>query len=158
MNLTTFKRIAAAAAIMVVSGAQAADGLNALAGSWSGSGTINMTSGASERLRCRATYNVAGGGSSLTQDLRCASDSYRVDITSNVALNGSALTGSWTETTRGVSGQVNGKLNGSDITATIAGAAFSAGLGIGTRGNNQTINIRVNGGDVSTVSLNLKKN
>lgn len=151
-------RIAAVAASIVLSGPALADGFNALAGAWSGGGTIQMSNGNTEKLRCRANYNVGGGGASVTQDLRCASDSYRVDIQANVALNGSAIVGTWTETSRGVSGRVSGRLSGSDITAQIVSPTFAAGLSIGTRGNSQSVSIRVNGGDVSSVSLNLKKN
>ena len=140
------------------SSASAEGGLSPLAGSWSGGGTITMSSGSSERLRCRANYAVGGSGSSVTQDLKCASDSYRVDIRSNVAVSGGALSGTWTETSRGVGGQISGRLNGSDIQATVAGGVFGAGLSIATHGSSQSINIRVNGGDVSKVSLNLKKN
>ena len=148
----------AAAAFLLTAGFAQAQGFNSLAGSWSGGGTINMTNGASERLRCRADYSVGGGGASAVQTLKCASDSYRVDIQSTVGLNGSAVVGTWTETTRGVSGQVNGQLNGNDLSAKIAGPGFGAGLSIGTRGSNQSISIRVDGGDVASVSLNLKKN
>ena len=48
----------------------------AMAGSWSGGGTISMSSGEQETLRCRATYNVAGSGDELSLNLRCASASY----------------------------------------------------------------------------------
>ena len=155
-NLTRFAVVAAAA--VCLSGPASADGFAALAGSWSGGGTIVMSNGNTERLRCRANYNVGGGGASATQELRCASDSYRVDIQSNVALNGNAVVGTWTETSRGVSGQVRGQIRGSDITAQIISPTFAAGLSIGTRGNSQSVSIRVNGGDVSSVSLALKKN
>ncbi len=158
-SLPILKRAGLAAAVLFSLGGNlyAADNLNALEGSWTGGGTIQMTSGANERLRCKADYAVSGGGASATQTLRCASDSYRVDITSNVGVNGSNVIGNWSETTRGVSGQINGTIKGSDITATIAGPGFGAGLSIATKGSSQTINIRVNGGDVQSVSLNLKK-
>jgi len=62
-----------------------------------------MSNGAAERIRCRATYAVNGAGRALQQTLRCASDSYRLDISSNVVSEGGALSGSWSEATRGVS-------------------------------------------------------
>jgi hypothetical protein len=150
--------LAAAFAFLMCGAATAEGPLAALAGSWSGGGTINMSDGATERLRCRVNYSVGGGGTSASQDLRCASDSYRVDIRSNVALNGPALVGTWTETTRGVSGQVSGSVNGGDIAATVRGPNFGAGLSIATRGTSQSVNIRLNAGDVSSVSLTLRKN
>ena len=150
---------AAAAFLAIASAAGAAEGpFSSLAGSWSGGGTINMSNGATERLRCKADYAVGAGGASARQELRCASDSYRVDIQSTVASNGSGLTGTWTETSRGVSGNISGRVSDGAINAQVAGPGFGAGLNIGTRQNSQTISIRVQGADVQSVSLNLKRN
>src|SRR5258708_18318306 len=55
-----------------------------LRGSWAGGGTISLSDGSTERIRCRASYIVAGSGSELRQSLRCASDSYKFDLSSNV--------------------------------------------------------------------------
>ena len=50
--------------------AQAATGaFAAMAGSWSGGGTLTMTDGAQERLRCRASYSPDSGGDSLHLNL-----------------------------------------------------------------------------------------
>src|ERR1700674_4791493 len=54
-----------------------------MAGAWSGEGRIDLQAGASEPLRCRATYTVGGDGRTLDQHLRCASDSYRFDVSSS---------------------------------------------------------------------------
>ncbi len=159
------KRIAASFACIATLGlgvsaapATAADGpFGAMAGSWSGGGTISMASGGQERLRCRVTYALGDGGNSVQQNLKCASDSYRVEIISNVAANGSTLSGNWTETTRGVSGQLTGRVNGGEVAANIAGAGFGAAISIATRGASQSISIRVTGGDVQSVALSLKK-
>ena len=56
-----------------------------LAGSWAGSGSISLSDGSKERLRCKATYQVSDGERRLQQSLRCASDSYRFDLNSDVA-------------------------------------------------------------------------
>ena len=55
-----------------------------LAGVWSGGGTVTLDDGSTERIRCRATYAVGGGGTGLNQSLTCASDSYRFNLSSNV--------------------------------------------------------------------------
>ena len=55
--------------------AQGAGPFGGLAGAWSGGGTISLAGGASERIRCRAVYNVGGGGRQLQLSIRCASDS-----------------------------------------------------------------------------------
>jgi hypothetical protein len=129
-----------------------------LSGYWSGSGTISMTNGAAERIRCRATYAVNGTGSALQQSLRCASDSYRLEISSNVMSEGGALSGSWSEATRGVSGNISGRASGSQIVAYVAGAGFTARLDVRTQGNRQSVTIRPQGGtDVAAVSIALHK-
>ncbi len=70
---------------------------SALAGSWSGGGKINFSDGSSDRLRCRATYAVGGGGSSAQLTLRCASDSYNFNLSSNITSQGGAVSGTWSE-------------------------------------------------------------
>jgi hypothetical protein len=59
-----------------------------LSGHWSGAGTVTMTNGVTERIRCKATYAVNATGKAVQQTLRCASDSYRVEISSNVISEG----------------------------------------------------------------------
>ena len=56
-----------------------------LNGSWSGPGVITLSSGAKERIRCRATYNVDQAGISLNLALRCASASYKFELDGSVS-------------------------------------------------------------------------
>jgi len=140
--------------------AQRADGgpFASLAGSWSGSGTITVSDGTSERIRCRAKYAVSDGGSGMQQDLRCASDSYKFEVTSNVnSTGGGGIMGSWTEVTRNASGNVLGNASGGRIDATVAGVGFSAGLSVSTSGNSQSVTIRPVGTDVTLVSITMRR-
>ncbi len=91
-----------ATAILLVSAqAQAEPGSGGpflgLSGHWSGAGTVTLTNGATERLRCKAAYTVNPTGKALQQTLRCASDTYKVEISSNVISEGGSLSGSWAE-------------------------------------------------------------
>jgi hypothetical protein len=129
----------------------------ALGGSWSGGGFIRLASGQRERLRCRANYHVGENGTRLQQSLRCASDSYRFDVNSNIVSEGGALTGSWSETSRNVSGSVSGRVNGSQIQARIDGAGFSANLVVNTRGDRQSVTIQSPGHEVTEVSVTLTR-
>ena len=128
-----------------------------LAGSWSGSGTVTTTSGASERIRCRATYAVGGGGNSLRQSLTCASDSYKMNVSSDIEAQGGTLSGRWSEATRGVSGAVSGRVSGGVIQATVQGPTFSAGVGVNTRGGRQSVTITSQSGEIRTVSITLSR-
>src|SRR5262249_26169130 len=75
-----------------------------LAGSWSGGGKINFSDGTADRLRCRATYSVGGGGTQAQLTLRCASDSYNFNLSSSIQSQGGSVSGSWSESTRGIGG------------------------------------------------------
>src|SRR4051794_4198183 len=86
-----------------------------MAGIWSGGGTVTLDDGSTERIRCRATYAVGSGGNGLNQSLTCASDSYRFNLSSNVVAQGSALSGTWSEATRGVSGTLEGRGSGGNF-------------------------------------------
>jgi len=143
----------------LASGASAAGGVFAdYAGYWSGEGTISVANGANEHIRCKATYAVDAGGDALNQTLRCASDSYKLEITSNVMSSGGSLSGSWNEATRNATGNISGRVNGSSIVGTIAGVGFSASLSLTTHGKTQSVTIRPEGGtDIRDVSITLRK-
>ena len=125
-----------------------------LAGLWTGSGSIALSDGSRERLRCRATYQVDGSGMRLQQTLRCASDSYKFDLGSNVVSDGARLSGTWSETSRGISGTLQGHSNSGRISAVADAAGFSANLNLMTRGNRQSVSI-VSQGDIRDVSITM---
>src|SRR3979411_999548 len=87
----------------------------AMAGSWSGGGMLNTTDGTQERLRCQASYDVAGTGAELRLNLRCASDSYKFDLASDVQYRGGAISGSWNESSHNASGNLSGRAGGGHI-------------------------------------------
>jgi hypothetical protein len=128
-----------------------------LAGAWSGGGTLSTSDGMQERLRCRASYDVAGSGSELRLNLRCASESYNFDLSGDAAYRGGAITGQWSEATRNASGTISGRASGDSIQASARGDSFSADLSLTTRGDRQTVSIRPQGTNVTAVSLSLAR-
>ena len=135
--------------------APAASPFAAMAGSWSGSGVLNTSDGQREQLRCRASYDVAGSGTELRLNLRCASQSYNFDLASEAEYRGGAISGCWTETSRNASGTLSGRAIGDHIEAAARGDNFSANLSLTTRGGRQTVSIRPQGTNVTAVSLEL---
>jgi hypothetical protein len=113
----------------------------ALAGTWSGGGTIDLTGEIHERLRCRATYTYGKANNSLALSIRCASDNYKFELTSNVVEHGGSFSGQWNETAYGVSGSISGRVNGGHISAVAKGDSFNAALTVSTNGNKQTVTI-----------------
>jgi hypothetical protein len=122
-----------------------------MAGTWSGGGTVSLEDGSTERIRCRAAYAVAGHSMNLT--LTCASDAYRFELQGQVAAEGSAISGTWTESSRGVSGVLQGRGSGGNFQLVAAAAGFNANIALSTRGNKQSVSIRADsqfrGADIS---------
>jgi len=116
-----------------------------MAGVWSGSGNISLEGGAKERIRCKATYAVSGDGSGLNQSLLCASDSYKFELKSNVVAKGSALSGQWSETTRNVSGELQGTSSAGKFNVLVSAPGFDAKLTLVTTGNKQAVSIASDG-------------
>jgi hypothetical protein len=129
----------------------------ALAGSWSGGGVISTTDGQQEQLRCRAAYDVDGGGDQLRLNLTCASASYKFDLASEVEYRGGAISGSWTEASRNASGTLSGRAAGNHVEAAARGDSFSANLSLTTHGGRQTVSIQPQGGNITSVSLALNR-
>ena len=128
-----------------------------LSGSWSGPGTISLSSGAKERIRCRAQYRVAGTGSDLQLELRCASDTYRFELQSSVSHNDGSISGTWSEVTRGAIGTISGTSNGPHLSLRAISPVFSAMLAVNTRGSQQSISIQSPGSEISAVAINLSR-
>ena len=128
----------------------------ALSGSWSGGGTITMSSGTKERIRCRANYVVGGSGSSLDLTLRCASDSFKFELQSSVAHSNGAVSGTWAEVTRHVGGNIEGSARGNHISVRVSGV-ISALLGMSTNANQQSISIQSPGSEMSLVAISLSR-
>jgi hypothetical protein len=134
----------------------AAEGpLGQFAGNWAGSGKIVVKDGSSERIRCRSTNASSGKG--LNLNLRCASDSYKFELASEISYEGGNISGSWNETSRGVVGSLSGKANGNNIQATAQSVGFNAGLSIRASGNSMAVSIRSPGSEISEVSISMAK-
>jgi hypothetical protein len=113
-----------------------------MAGNWSGGGTVTLDDGSTERIRCRASYAVGAGGNGLNLSLICASDSYKFDLRGNVVAERGALSGTWSESSRGISGNLEGRGGGGNFQVVASAAGFTANISLTTRGNRQSVAIR----------------
>jgi len=113
-----------------------------MAGNWSGGGTVMLDDGSTERIRCRASYAVSEGGAGLNQTLTCASDSYTFNLTSNVVSEGGTLSGTWSETSRGINGSLAGHASNGTFQVVASAPGFTANISLTTRGNKQSVVIR----------------
>ena len=128
-----------------------------LSGEWSGGGTVTLSSGSNEKIRCRATYDSEAAGNNLKLALRCASDSYNVDFRGTAINSGGNMTGNWFESTNQAAGQFFGSIKGNHINARIEGQTFAALLNMTTNGNHQSVSLRSPGSRVSSVTMALTR-
>jgi hypothetical protein len=158
MNSGKFAALAVTASLLAfaIPPAGAADGLLAhFAGTWSGSGRITVQNGSSERIRCRSSNTASANALALT--LRCASDSYKFELASDITSDGSNISGSWNETTRGVMGSLSGKATASNISATANAVGFNATLQIHATGSGLSVAIRSPGSEISEVAISMSR-
>ncbi len=144
----TIKAAGIGAALMVSVSAAYAQSSTPFAGfdgAWSGTGTVALSDGTTERIRCKADYKVNGNGLGLKQNLRCASDSYKFDLSSDVISNGDRISGNWSEASRNVNGSLQGTAGGGQIQVFVEANGFAANLTLRTSGNKQTVQINSKG-------------
>jgi hypothetical protein len=125
-------------------------------GAWSGTGTVALSDGSTERIRCKAAYKVNGSGMGLKQSLRCASDSYKFDLTSDVTSNGDRISGNWSEASRNIFGNLQGTAGGGQIQVFVEANGFAANLTVRTNGNKQTVQIDSKG-EIRGVNITMVK-
>ncbi len=146
-----------AALMLLVSASHAQSGpFVGFDGTWSGTGTVSLSDGSTERIRCKADYKVNGGGLGLKQSLRCASDSYKFDLSSDVTTQGDKLSGNWSEASRNVFGSLQGTVGGGQIEVFVEANGFAANLTLRTNGNKQTVSISSKG-EIRGVTITMVK-
>ena len=153
-------RLAALATALVIGATAAgaapdAQPFSALTGQWSGNGVVKKSNGTSERIRCRSVYEP-GAGMQLQLRLRCASDSYKFDLSSDVTSHGDRISGNWSEASRNIFGNLQGTAGGGQIEVFVEASGFAANLTLRTTGNKQTVQISSKG-EIRGVNITMTK-
>jgi hypothetical protein len=125
-------------------------------GNWSGNGTVTLSDGSVERIRCKADYKVTGTGLGLKQNLHCASDSYKFDLSSDVTSQGDRISGNWSEKSRNIFGNLQGTAGGGQIDLFVEASGFAANLNLRTTGNKQSVQIDSKG-EIRGVKITMTK-
>ena len=92
----------------------------------------------------------------LKQALHCASDSYKFDLTSDVTSQGDRISGSWSEKSRNIFGNLQGTAGGGVIDVFVEAAGFAATLNLRTNGNKQVVEIESKG-EIRGVNITMTK-
>ena len=125
-------------------------------GSWAGNGTVALSDGTTERIRCKASYNVNGTGLGLKQTLRCASDIYKFDLSTDVTSQGDRISGNWSEASRNIFGNLQGTAGGGVIDVFVEAAGFAASVTLRTTGSKQSVQISSKG-EIRGVNITMTK-
>ena len=154
--IRTASGAALAVALLLAASESHATEFSGMAGAWTGTGVISVNNN-KEKLRCRANYNVSNGGATVDLQIRCASDSYKFDLSGGVnAINGS-IKGTWSESAHGAAGEIAGTVKAGVISARATGPYFSAHLSLRTTGNTQSVALNSPGSQISSVTMQLSK-
>jgi hypothetical protein len=121
--------------------AQSITPFDPLAGHWIGAGTIDLSNGAREAIRCRASYDVLEQQNKLMLNIRCASESYNFDLRGSPRYTAGKITGTWSESTRNAAGTIAGEADKDRFQVLAKGPAFSAKLMLQTRGDQRFVDI-----------------
>lgn len=138
-------------------GPASAGAFSDLAGSWSGGGTLTRRDGNNERLRCLARYDVGRAGELANLSIKCASDSFKFDLSGYMVNSAGTVSGQWSEPNYNSSGSLDGRVSDGKISAHAIGNTFSALLSVSTRGNRQTVTIQPQETDVTRVLLSFQR-
>jgi hypothetical protein len=118
---------------------------------------VSTSDGLHERVKCLAKYVSEKAGNSVQLDLRCASDSYKVEFISSIVQTAGSLSGTWFERTRRVGGSISGKASGNQFNVRAAGETFTALLNVTTQGSRQTFSMESPGAYVPEFSIALNR-
>jgi hypothetical protein len=149
--------IGAALVVSVSTGyAQSSGPFAGFDGSWAGSGTVALSDGTTEHIRCKADYKVNASGLGLKQNLHCASDSYKFDLSSDVTSQGDRISGNWSEKSRNIFGNLQGTAGGGQIDVFVEASGFAASLNLRTTGSKQSVQIDSKG-EIRGVTITMTK-
>ncbi|MBV9287818.1 MAG: hypothetical protein JO288_08340, partial [Hyphomicrobiales bacterium] len=82
---------------------------------------------------------MAKAGSALNQAIVCASESFKLNITTYAEAAGETVQGYWREATRDVSGHLTGRIGDGVFDGEISAAAFTASISLTSNGRSQAV-------------------
>lgn len=159
---TTSRAMSVALAPLVLSllvfstGAAAAkDGLDVLAGSWRGSGTIAFEDGKTDSINCNGYYKGDGG---LSIVILCKGSSTKFELRSKLDGSGDKVSGTWEERTYNASGDASGTASAGKLNVRFSGS-LSGGLAMKFSSSSQSVSVSVDtkGAGIKGVQVNLQR-
>lgn len=130
---------------------------DSLHGAWSGSGSVRLENGSTQRISCRGYYTSRSGGSGLGMAINCSNNSgFKIHMRANLSSSGDRITGSWEEREFNQAGNVSGRQTGSGFNLKFSGA-LSGSMAVSLSGSRQTVKISTGGPGFTGVNMNFAK-
>jgi hypothetical protein len=150
--------IAGVALVLTAGSTLAAGPFGEFAGAWRGTGRVADVHGKTETLSCKSSNSPSSDGIAMQLSLVCASDSYRVDFHADLYTDGTALRGTWTETTRSATGEIKGSITPDLINVTTTAPGFSANVTIRVQGGKRMeVDLNAQGTTVNHVVISMRR-
>ena len=127
-----------------------------LNGTWRGTGRIKLTGGNTQRIACRAYYNVKDHGAGLGLAIRCASADNKIELRARLNDENGKLSGTWEERTFNATGNISGRAKSGSVRMTIDGA-ISGSMNISYSQRRQTVSISTATEGLKGISINLRR-
>ncbi|MEL6297466.1 MAG: hypothetical protein AAFQ45_02750 [Pseudomonadota bacterium] len=156
LRLVAAAGLVAAALATASTSAQARTPFTTIGGTWAGSGSARLSSGETERLRCRAYYNPKSGGSRMGLAIRCASAGNKIELRSQLNYANGLVSGNWTETNFNASGSLTGRARPGRISLTIRGG-LTGSLTLSFGRGSQTVSLRTSTTSLRSVNISLSR-
>ena len=131
--------------------------LDKLVGRWVGEGFLGIKDGKSEAVKCRVTYIPAESTHQLKQTVRCASAGGSIEVQSHIVYSAGAISGSWSELTRNMRGDLAGKVTPRGFQVMVTGTDLNANMNVVINGPKQIIEIQFNNSSLIGLTLVLTK-
>lgn len=131
--------------------------LDRLVGRWVGEGRLGVKDAQSENVKCRVTYIPAGTVDQLKQTVRCASAGGSIEVQSTITHATGDISGTWSELTRNMQGDLTGQVTPRGFHVTVRGADLTANMNVVINGEKQIIEIQFHNSSLIGLTLVLAK-
>jgi hypothetical protein len=128
-----------------------------LPGRWVGEGRIRLEDGKVDSVKCRATYFVSADANELTQNIRCASPSGKIEVKGSLTHEAGQLSGSWHELIYNLGGDLRGAVTPLGLRITVRGADLTAYMDLVVMEDKQVVEIQFFNSTLSGLTLMLEK-
>jgi len=128
-----------------------------LPGRWVGQGRLGLQGGKVEIVKCRATYFTSDDGSELKQNVRCASQSGKIEVKSLITHSEGELSGTWNELVYNLGGELRGNVTPRGFRISVQGSGLAANMEVAVAQSRQIVEIQFFDSTLIGLSLVLQR-